>query len=438
MAQESFASIAKRRLLGVGYLAVIAGLIALSIAAYNKSFTSFVTVKLRTDHTGNQLLTQSDVKERGIIVGSVKKVQSVGDGAIITLNLDQNRVSMIPDNVSAQILPKTLFGEQYVSLTLPEQPGPPIKSGETISQDRSAVALESEKVIGDLLPLLNAVQPQQLSETLTAMADALQGRGTELGNTIVNLDNYLKALNSDVTPGTTYTTQLTKDLTDLGRVSTELNADIPDLTSTLNNLQTNAQTLISQKAAFDTLLTTANSTSNIISSFLGDNEQRLITVVDTSDTINGLLDAYTPEYTCMLNALSTLRFRAEAGLAHNQVQLSAQLYIAPPTFGAYVKGNEPTFITGLGPNCFGLPNPQVPFKVPANFRCVNDGAPLTQDPCAQAKSSGFDQQAIGSAPENAMVNSLVATSLGTTPDQVPSMAPLLVAPSLRGERVVVK
>ena len=111
MAQESFASIAKRRLLGLAFIVVLFALVSLSVAFYNKAFTDVVTVTLRTDHTGNQLLTQSDVKERGIIVGSVRKVKSVGDGAVVTLALQPSRVKEIPNNVSAQILPKTLFGE---------------------------------------------------------------------------------------------------------------------------------------------------------------------------------------------------------------------------------------------------------------------------------------------------------------------------------------
>src|SRR5581483_1948208 len=219
MARESFASIARRRLLGLGYIVVIFALIWLSIAVYNKEFSNFVTVTLQTDHTGNQLLVDSDVKERGIIVGSVHKVHSVGDGAVITLRLDPSRVKEIPNNVSAQILPKTLFGEEYVSLTYPDNPGPPIKGGAVIAQDRSAVALESEKVIGDLLPLIQAVKPAELNATLTAMADALRNRGTELGQTLVAFDAYLKHLNADVSPGTTYTTQLVTDLDKLGKVS---------------------------------------------------------------------------------------------------------------------------------------------------------------------------------------------------------------------------
>ena len=163
-------------------------------------------VSLKTDHTGNSLQDGSDVKERGIIVGSVRsvKVDSGPDGGCVnqqvacvtvTLALDPSKVNEIPKNVSAQILPKTIFGEQYVDLEIPQNKAAPIKAGDTISQDRSQGALETEKVLGDLLPLLQAVKPAELNATLTAVATALQGRGEELGKTLVQMDTYLKGLN---------------------------------------------------------------------------------------------------------------------------------------------------------------------------------------------------------------------------------------------------
>jgi len=191
MARESFAAVARRRMLGVGFIVVIIALVALSIAFYNKTFTKVVLVTLRADHTGNQLIKASDVKERGIIVGTVRKVRSKGDGAIVTLALDPSRASIIPANVSAQILPKTLFGEQYVALQLPPQPGRHIKNGDVIPQDRSEAALEISKVLGDILPLLQAVKPAELNATLSALATALKGRGEQLGQTLVHLDRYL-------------------------------------------------------------------------------------------------------------------------------------------------------------------------------------------------------------------------------------------------------
>ena len=77
--------------------------------------------------------------------------------------------------MSAQILPKTLFGEQYVSLVDAGGPRCGItRAGDTIPQDRSKGALETQKVLGDILPLLTAVSPAELNATLTALAEALQ------------------------------------------------------------------------------------------------------------------------------------------------------------------------------------------------------------------------------------------------------------------------
>jgi len=115
---------------------------------------------MRADHTGNALVVGSDVKERGIIVGSVASVHSNGEGAIVKLSLSPGRVKDIPNDVTAQILPKTLFGEQYVSLSIPANSSRHRDQGRRDDpQDRSQGALETEKVLGDLLPLLNRGRP---------------------------------------------------------------------------------------------------------------------------------------------------------------------------------------------------------------------------------------------------------------------------------------
>jgi virulence factor Mce-like protein len=431
MARESFAAVARRRLYGVGFICMIVALIALSIAFYNKTFTKVVTVTLKTDHTGNQLLKASDVKERGIIVGTVRKVRSQGDGAIVTLALEPGRASIIPSNVSAQILPKTLFGEQYVALQLPDSPARHIRNGDVIPQDRSKAALEISTVLGDILPLLQAVKPAELNATLTALATALKGRGVQLGETLVHLDRYLTAFNPEVP-------QLVDDLKKLGQVAVQFNDAAPDIIATLDNLQTSAKTLIAKKAALDNLLTTATNTSNIVSSFLAENEQRIITLTGTTDKVYNLLNRYSPEFGCLFAGLNELNTRATNSIVNNQIQLSAQLNIEPPNLGPYKPGNQPRLITGLGPHCFGLPNPPVPFTVPGEFRCINDGAPLTTDPCSQAGGNTYTQQAIGSSAESALVNTLIAGTVGTAPNAVPGIATVLAAPALRGTKVNVK
>src|SRR5690349_13522142 len=109
----------RRRLQGVAFLVVLAALLGLSVAFYNKAFADVATVTLKTDTAGNQLQEASDVKIRGVIVGEVRDVKADLDGATITLAINPQYLPEIPDNVSARLLPKTLFGERFVSLVAP-------------------------------------------------------------------------------------------------------------------------------------------------------------------------------------------------------------------------------------------------------------------------------------------------------------------------------
>ena len=55
--------------------------------------------------------------------------------------------------------------------------------------------IEVERVLNDLYPLLRTVQPAELNYTLNALADALEGRGDKIGESLETLDGYLKKMN---------------------------------------------------------------------------------------------------------------------------------------------------------------------------------------------------------------------------------------------------
>jgi virulence factor Mce-like protein len=401
-----------------------------------------VDVTLKASHTGNELLLDSDVKVRGIIVGSVKAMRANGQNAIVTLALAPDRVNEIPANVKAVILPKTLFGEQYVDLRFPAHPEGHITAGAVIPEDRSKGALETETVLGNMLPLLTAVQPAQLNDTLNALATALHGRGRELGQTLVHLDQYLRVLNPN-------TKQMVDDLHKLGQVALEYNGLAPDIFGALKNLQVSANTLIQRRVAFDSLLRTGANTADVLSSFLATNRQRLIDITGQTDKIYGLMAEYSPEYPCLLAGIVKLNDLEHQAIYSNEVHL--QLTLDRSSLGPYRIGTQPRYVTGYGPNCFGLPNPPVPFQIPGKYRCLNDGAPLTDDPCAgppggpghrHRGSRQTGQTAsytpLNSTAENTVVNTILAQRLGTTPDKVPPGDTLLAAPLLRGKQVVVK
>ncbi len=214
----------RRRVAGVLLLAMIVAFAGLTYAFFSKTFTDTVPVTVQTSRVGLQLPTAADVKVRGLIVGEVSGVAADGDGAEVSLALDPDLVDDIPTDVTALIVPKTLFGEKYVSLEVPDgtvvgsalDPDQALQAGDVIG--RADVPIEVEQVLADVYPLLTAVRPTQLSYTLNAMATALSGRGDRIGDNLVRLDSYLTRLNPQVP-------QLVRDLDKLGHVS-DVYADV--------------------------------------------------------------------------------------------------------------------------------------------------------------------------------------------------------------------
>ncbi|HEY3736680.1 MAG TPA: MCE family protein [Jatrophihabitans sp.] len=367
----------RRRGLGLVFILLIAGLLVLSVAIYNKAFTKVADVTLYTDHTGNQLQKSSDVKVRGVIVGSVKNVHSDGDGAKVTLALKPSEVQFIPKNVSARVLPKTLFGEQYVALQIPATHASAIKAGDVIQQDRSQGALETQDVLGDLLPLLQAVDPAELNATLTAIAGTLRGHGTQLGTLLVSLDSYLKQLNAAGPGGPMYTQRIVDDVAKLGKVADEYNDAAPDILATLDNLKTTVHTVSTSKKQLDTLLRTVSSTSATTKAVLAENERALTSVANSSAQTFGLLGEFAPEYQCVFEAMSDVENLAKNYVRDGAMQLS--IVLDNTNMGPYKPGEEPKLIGGQGPNCFGLPDDPQPRNnghsaMPSQWVCLNDGA----------------------------------------------------------------
>ena len=120
----------------------------------------------------------ADVKIRGVIVGEVLGFTATDQGAKVRLGIFPGQMHTIPTNVTGAIVPKTLFGEKYVSLVVPGDPAStPLKPGATITRTR--VPVEVQQVLADLYPLLRTVQPADINLTLNAISTALEGRGDD-------------------------------------------------------------------------------------------------------------------------------------------------------------------------------------------------------------------------------------------------------------------
>jgi virulence factor Mce-like protein len=438
----------RRRLLGVLLIAVIAAFFAVTILFYNKAFTPVVAVTLQADHTGNELDVGSDVKVRGMLVGTVKSVSSTGDGAVLDLSLQPGLVGRIPANVTAQLLPKTLFGERYVDLEIPAKPSAAhIAAGAVIGQDRTTEGIEVEKVLDDLLPVLQAVQPQKLSTTLTAISTALQGRGPELGRTLAQLGQYVGQLNPQLPT-------LEHDLTALTQVSNTYNSAAPNLVNALSDLTTTSKTLVDERTNLTNLYSTLSTASGNLTNFLQANKNNLIQVASASLPTLDTLAKYSPEYPCFLQQMAALVPKVDKafGKGTDQPGLHATLEITVNR-GKYVAGQDtPAYDEDRGPRCYDLNPMPNPFPQYAPDGPMDDGS--THPPAASTGEDGVLPGSSGSTTTNAastdglgLPNSaaeqgflaeLVGPSIGLQPQNFPSWGSLLVGPMYRGTEVTIK
>jgi len=435
-----------RRLAGVAFMAINVGLVALAIAFYLKAFSSTVPVTLRTDHVGNLLQPESDVKVRGVIIGQVTAVRPIADGAEVELALEPGRIDLVPSNVSARLTPKTLFGERYVDLVIPEEPsGERLGAGAVIPQDRTETAIEVERVLDNLLPLLTAVEPQKLAATLGALDQALSGRGEQLGDTLVQLHEYLSELNPALP-------DLQANFAELADATHNLERAAPDLLSALANLSGTSNTIVEQKLNLERFFNSITSASGDLLEYLAANRDNLINVADTSRPTLELVASYSPTIECFLRTMAGLvpLARKAFGEGDSRPALHVTLEVAPSR-GKYVPNqDEPELIDKRAGECYApvYPDkfPQYPGGVP------QDGAEHPPPPRGQEADyyqggptatrpqtvSGLNMGLPNSPEEAAFIAAIKAQSMGLEPPEVPQWAALMLGPTLRGAEVTLR
>lgn len=440
MNTSSALSTLRRRLLGVAFLVVVVLFVSLMVAFYRKSFESTVDVVLRTGSVGNQLMPQSDVKIRGVVVGSVRDVRATGDGAEVSLALDPSKIGALPANVSGQFLPTTLFGPRYVSLEFPAQPvAARLVSGDTIEEDHSAASVELNQVLSDTLPVLQAVHPAELASTLNALDQALSGRGESLGETLSQLNTYVNGINPSIP-------NLQKDLRELVGVANTYQQAAPDVLEALKDLSTTARTLVAQQQNLAALTTQLTTTSEDTTTFLSRNQQNIIGLDRFSRPTLDLLAEYSPEYPCFLQQMAQYvpRIRQAFGAGTDQPGLHITLEVVNNR-GKYVPNKDkPAYDDTRGPQCYPVPapgtnDPQYPPGGP-----IQDGSshPPAAKPVlppgilpAQTTSQAATSEVVNTPGEQGFIAALVAPAMGVPPDQVPQWSALLVGPLLRGGEV---
>ncbi len=335
------------KILGVVFIVLLLVGVWFTYAIFNKTFTDYEKVKLQTSKIGLQLPSRADVKIRGVIVGEVLEFESNSEGAVLTLGIYPDEIDTIPKNVTGNIVPKTLFGEKYVALEVPEDPSSEhIRAGDTV--ERTVISTEVEQVLSDLYPLLRTVQPAELNMTLNALSTALEGRGEQLGENLETVDAYLKRINPQIPA-------LVEDLRLTAQVAGTYADILPEVAQILDDTVKTTGTLEGREQQLSALFTDVSSFSATARAFLDKNGDNLVRLGEVSAAQLRVLSRYSTEFPCLTEGIVTAgELQAEA---FRGFILHIVLETLPRQPRHYGPEDKPRFDDDRGPSCLHLPDP---------------------------------------------------------------------------------
>lgn len=356
---------ALRVLLGIAAVAVALAIVILALSAYRGAFTRTVALTVMSPRAGLVMDNGAKVNLLGVPVGRVSSIEDRADGqAAIHLEVDPDQLAQIPDNVVVDISSPTVFGAKSVNLVPPADPsGHALRPGQVLDTDH--VTVEFNTIFEQLSSVLSQIQPDKLNETLSAIAQAVDGRGRQFGATMDQLDRYLAKLEPTLP-------SLRRDLSDTPVVADAYADAAPDLIAITNNATTISDTVFEERQNLDALLVSTIGLADIGTDVIGGNRQGLADLVHLLVPTLDLTERYHQSINCGLAGLLPLALSPpldKPGIVDSiAFQYGRERYRYP--------SNLPKVAATGGPHCLSLPT--VPYNSRPPFVVADVGSDPSQ------------------------------------------------------------
>jgi len=314
------------------------------------------------------------------------------------------------------------------------------------------------------VPVLRALNPAQLSITLSNLATALRDRGEALGRNLSLVNDYFTRFNKSLPT-------FNHDISALADMASNYADATPDLLAMLRNFSVNARTITEKQDVYAQFLSGTSDFASTAADVFGRNANRLIQLANVSQPVLHLYSKFSVVLECLPNGLSIYdRTRLEQAFGQGPY---LHITLTPVgNRGAYSAADRPlkSDITSLKlpPNCFGLPHgnhglhpiySRYPGSHPSdNYACAGYTAPPTcptaapPGGAATTSSSGGKRGSkvtsllpsvdssgtVASPAEQDFISTLLDPVLGGNGPKVPAgLSDLLIGPMLRGMAVSV-
>lgn len=372
-----------------------------------------ITAAIPASNSG--IREQTSVEYKGVIVGKVIKVSTSESTSTLTIRVYDRQAAGISSESKVRILPRTLFGDQFVQLVPPAgSVGHTIEDGDVLAADDSAGTIQLYAAYVRLTDLLAQVKPEKISSALAAMSQLLDGRGEKFGKMI----DQVYDLTGDVPA-------LLK-LADDGMIAAKTLSEhmvraTPDGISALRDAVALSKTLVAERDTLERMLVSGVTLSRESSRLLGgDNIDRAVQLMRATDPV---VDTIAARPGALPKTIGAVRKVAELGIPLFEsgpwFKIRASLTRAEP-YPYNAPDDCPRYPGLAGPNCGGASAASQRSSAPDYGGTAGSvGSPSERDTLAEI---------MGAAP-GTLSTGLSGASAG--------VFGVLLGPVVRGTRVIV-
>ena len=277
-------------------LVVIAALITLTALLFSGTLRTFVPLTLVSDRAGLVMESGAKVKLRGVQIGEVESIASESspagsDLSKLALKIYPKDFQYLPSNVEAEIKSSTAFGAKYVDLIVPDAASSKPLAPGAVLRSRN-VTVEVNTVFENLQSVVRSIDPAKLNAVLSAVAEAVRGKGDQIGQAITDANKLLLAVNPRMPT-------IRRDWQLFGQTAQAYSDAAQNILSILDSFSTTSTTISTHAKALDELLLSAVGFSQSGINTIGGNQPNLVRAMNLLDPTTALFLKYSPTYTCL-------------------------------------------------------------------------------------------------------------------------------------------
>lgn len=345
---------------GVAFSLVVFVIAALMIAKYKGRLDPIVRVSAELTNVGDGLPAKSDVKFRGVLVGSVSGlVPAAGERPnIVGIDLKPAYAAGIPDTVTARVVPSNAFAVSSVQLVDIGKGTTPLRAGAVIHEDQSLPTVLFQTTLNKLRAVLLAIGREPSADgigPLTALGEATQGRGDRLLDAGRDLNEIVTQLNTVVGDDTGPST-----ITALTAAADGLREASPELFDALASAVKPMKVLAEKRSALTNFLSAGLSSVGTVRDAFDNQTDRLINITtQLTPTVGVLADNADMIHTIATRAVTVASKFYDEGWRPdtNQIMVKAIFSLTPTR--TYVRADCPRYGELKGPSCDTAPETPV-------------------------------------------------------------------------------